>query len=290
MQLLADQPGTARSLADIARHLGVSKSTCYPMVMALTESGWLLRDPVSKWYLLGPALVPIGAAAASSMVPVEIARPRLRSLADETGMAAIAFVPTGADLAVAEIVQPQGGRRPTLGLRVADTLEMAAPLGAALAAWYPPERRGEWLELGAKHLGRDYQELEDVFGPKLAEIRGRGYSVECANQSDAALSDTLAELRGAREVGQRAVSAIREAQRRLSGDVVVGPIDSAAEYEPISINSTAFGPNGVPAVILAVVDPRSTLLGRQVSELGDRVHRAAQEVTDTLGGAEPEWL
>ncbi|MFC9981310.1 IclR family transcriptional regulator [Gordonia sp. NPDC127522] len=287
MQLLTDQPTTARSLADIARHLGVSKPTCYPMVIALTEAGWLLRDPVSKGYRLGPAVVPIGDAASRAMAPVEVARPLMRDLADESGMAAIAFVPSGADLAIGEIVQPVTGRRGTLGLRLGDTLEIAPPLGAGLAAWYPPDRLDEWLLLGADNVGIDHAELRELYRPMLEVIRGRGYAVECADQREQSLSATIAGLRGTGVAGQRAVSALREAQRRLSTDVVVGEIDPAADYRPISVNAVAFAPGGVPAVIVAVVDARTTMLGRDVIELGGRVRAAAAAITETLGGATP---
>jgi DNA-binding IclR family transcriptional regulator len=287
MQLLTDQPTTARSLADIARHLGVSKPTCYPMVIALTEAGWLLRDPVTKGYRLGPTVVPIGEAASRAMAPVEIARPLMRDLADETGMAAIAFVPSGADLAIGEIVQPVSGRRGTLGLRLGDTLEIAPPLGAGLAAWYPPDRLDEWLLLGVDHVRVDHGVLREVYRPMLEVIRTRGYAVECADQSEQSLSATVAGLRGAGVAGRRAVTALREAQRQLPSDVVVGEIDPDGEYQPISVNAVAFGPGGTPAVILAVVDARRALSGHAVIELGELVRAAAGVVTERLGGDPP---
>ncbi|WP_055474423.1 helix-turn-helix domain-containing protein [Gordonia sp. HS-NH1] len=287
MQLLTDQPTTARSLADIARHLGVSKPTCYPMVIALTEAGWLLRDPVSKGYRLGPAVVPIGDAASRAMAPVEVARPLMRDLADDSDMAAIAFVPTGADLAIGEIVQPVTGRRGTLGLRLGDTLEIAPPLGAGLAAWYSPDRLDEWLLLGADHVGVDHAELRELYRPMLEVIRARGYAVECADQREQSLSATVAGLRGMGVAGQRAVTALREAQRRLPTDVVVGEIDADTEYRPISVNAVAFAPGGVPAVILAIVDARTSLSGREVIGLGEKVRAAADAVTEGLGGTPP---
>lgn len=284
MELLADQPATVRSLADIARHLGVSKPTCYPMVISLFEAGWLLRDPVTKGYRLGPALVPLGAAAARTNAPVELARPLMRDLADETNMATIAFIPTGTDLAVGEIVQPRTGRRASLGLRLGDTLEVAPPLGSSLAAWYPPELLSEWFTTGSKNSGIDEALLREQYSPVLAAIRSRGYAVECADQREQLLSETLADSRGVGIAGRRTVVAVREAQHRLGMDVAVGEIDPAEAYRPISINAVAFDANGLPAIAIAVVDSRTTMQGHRVTELGERVRAAAQRITAQLGG------
>ena len=62
VELLTAHPGADFTLAELARRLGVSKPTCYPMLAALTRSGWLLRHPTRKTYRLGPALVPAGSS------------------------------------------------------------------------------------------------------------------------------------------------------------------------------------------------------------------------------------
>ena len=152
-ELLADEPETPRSLADIARHLGVAKATCYPMVVALTEAGWLIRHPTRKTYRLGPALIPIGRAATTATDVVDLARSVMHELADASDMASIAFVQSGSDVVVAEVVQPVGGRRGTLGLRLGDKVLLAPPIGSGIAAWYPPEQREEWYALGGQNLG-----------------------------------------------------------------------------------------------------------------------------------------
>ena len=48
MDLLADHPAQGRTLAEIARHLGVAKATCYPMVTALPTPGGLSAIPSAR--------------------------------------------------------------------------------------------------------------------------------------------------------------------------------------------------------------------------------------------------
>lgn len=287
LERLAEEPGTGRSLADIARHLGVAKATCYPMVIALTEAGWLIRHPSRKTYQLGPALISIGQAAGRAADIVDLARPAMHQLADLTHLASIAFVPSGADLVVAEIVQPIGGRRGTLGLRLGDKVLLAPPLGAGLAAWYPPDRLDEWYTLGEEALDDDAASLRAQYEPILALIRDRGFAVECLRQQERSLADAVSSLRGNADGGRRSTFALREARRLLSADVLIGAVDPGGSYQPISVNSVVFGPDGDPAMVLCVVDARGPMSGAATLELGDLVRDAATQVTGAVRGRSP---
>ena len=152
MDLLADHPAQGRTLAEIARHLGVAKATCYPMVTALTDAGWLVRHPKRKTYQLGPARVPIGRAADKRVDVVHMAQPLMHDLTDAAAMSCVCFVPSGDDVVVADIIQPVGGRRGTLGLRVGDKV------------------RG-----GRHRLGRAARRLDGPrpTGPVVSDWRGR---------------------------------------------------------------------------------------------------------------------
>ncbi len=288
MQLLADHPDTGRSLAEIARHLGVAKATCYPMVIALTEAGWLLRHPSHKTYRLGPAVIPIGAAAAASSATIDAARAEMHSLADASGLACVAFLRSGDDLVVGEVVQPDVGRRGTLGLRTGDTLELTPPLGASLAAWFTPDHLDEWFQRGAARFGTTADELRSAYQPILEVIRERGYSVECADQSEHPLSSLVDELRGRDTEHPLTVLAARQAQRQLSLDVLVGTVEPSVTYRPISINAVAFDADAQPAIALCLVDASDPMPGARTAEIGERVRDSAARVTRRLGGRAPK--
>lgn len=287
MDLLADEPGVGRSLADIARHLGVAKATCYPMVIALTEAGWLLRHPTRKTYQLGPAMVPIGLAANVATDVVDLARSAMHSLADDERLACVAFVPSGADLVVADIVQPISGRQGTLGLRLGDKVLLAPPLGAGVAAWYNPDQLKEWYTLGEQALDEDAAALADRYGHVLELVRERGFAVECMQQQQRSLADAVSAMRGQGVGRPQSAVALREARRLLSADVLVGAIDLKASYQPISVNSVVFGPDGDPVLVVCAVDVATPISGAATRELGVRVREAAMQITAAVQGRPP---
>ncbi|WP_040794733.1 helix-turn-helix domain-containing protein [Nocardia higoensis] len=280
-QLLAAEPRTGRSLADIARHLGVAKATCYPMVVALTEAGWLLRHPARRTYQLGPALIGIGQAAAEALDVMEFARPLLRELSDTTSLAAIGFTQSGGDLVVAEITHPVSGRRDALGLRLGDRLRLLPPLGAALVAQLPSEEAAEWIADTVDGRAGESEQAEAHLA-ELALIQERGYAVECVDRSDRAFSEVVATARGAGLAGREAVRRQREILTTVLPTRLVGELDPEATYLPISISAATTATSGQPGVVLAVVDADEPLSGVRVAEIGEAVHEAAQRLSSAI--------
>ena len=83
MALLAERPDASLSLAELTRRLGVNKSTGHAILTSLTAAGWVLRDPTSKTYRLGPAVVALGRQAGASFPALDFARPALVELSRE---------------------------------------------------------------------------------------------------------------------------------------------------------------------------------------------------------------
>jgi IclR family pca regulon transcriptional regulator len=84
--LAAFHPGRqGLSLADIAEVAGVTTPSALRISYTLTELGYLIRDPSSRTYNLGPRALSLGMATLSSMPLVDIAEPHLRSLRDRVG-------------------------------------------------------------------------------------------------------------------------------------------------------------------------------------------------------------
>ncbi|BDH59109.1 hypothetical protein MTP03_40480 [Tsukamurella sp. PLM1] len=54
-------------ISELARRVGLSKPTCLGIAATLVESGYLIRDDRDKTYRLGPALIPLGRAARTSL-------------------------------------------------------------------------------------------------------------------------------------------------------------------------------------------------------------------------------
>ncbi|MDK3020188.1 IclR family transcriptional regulator [Pseudodonghicola flavimaris] len=72
------------TLADLARELGLSRSAAFRTAYTLTQMGFLLQDPRSKTYSLGPAVLRLGYGYMATRELVEIALPEIERLRDET--------------------------------------------------------------------------------------------------------------------------------------------------------------------------------------------------------------
>lgn len=88
----------ALTLAEIARALGVNRSTAFRLAYTLTELGYLARDEGSKTYRLGARVLRLGFAYLASLELVEVAQPHLEKLRDRTGCSAHLAILDGAEI------------------------------------------------------------------------------------------------------------------------------------------------------------------------------------------------
>ncbi|GAA1969785.1 IclR family transcriptional regulator C-terminal domain-containing protein [Catenulispora subtropica] len=85
-------------IADLARAAGLTKSTAHRYVATLAKLGYVLQDPDTRKYSLGPRVIDLGFAALNSMEITRIAAQPLQALSDETGYPASMAVLDGADV------------------------------------------------------------------------------------------------------------------------------------------------------------------------------------------------
>ncbi len=74
------------SLSELSRELGVSKSTIHGLLATLHAHGFVQRDPDSRLYRLGSALVTLGSVAATQLRAAALVSDRLSALAAEHGL------------------------------------------------------------------------------------------------------------------------------------------------------------------------------------------------------------
>ncbi len=74
---------TNPGISEIASKLSLAKSTTHGILAALEESGWVLRDPISRKYTCGHAVKELAANATVRIPLVELARPYLENLGQE---------------------------------------------------------------------------------------------------------------------------------------------------------------------------------------------------------------
>lgn len=138
--LEALQEGAA-SLGELHARSGVPRATAHRLAVALEDHG-LVQRGVDGRFVLGPALVTLGRAAAEAFPLAELARPVLRQLRDDTGESTQLFVREG------------DGRRCLVSLQSAHGLRWIVAEGALL-----PLDRGS---AGAVLLGTPGAYVESV--------------------------------------------------------------------------------------------------------------------------------
>ena len=70
-------------ISEIASELSLAKSTTHGILAALEESGWVLRDPITRKYTCGHAVKDLAGMAQVRVPLVERARPFLEKLSTD---------------------------------------------------------------------------------------------------------------------------------------------------------------------------------------------------------------
>jgi DNA-binding MarR family transcriptional regulator len=107
IELLAAEPSTPFSLAEMQRRLGYSHGNLHAICTTLVAMGHLRRDHGERTYRLGPALLSIGAAARAAFPSVDVALPFLHTLAAELDSECHAAMRSGDSIIVVSVGTPQ---------------------------------------------------------------------------------------------------------------------------------------------------------------------------------------
>ena len=107
-------------ISEIARDLGMAKSTVHGMTSALEEIGVVLRDPVTKKYTLGFTLFELGKNAYSQIDLKNLARPVAEELMERTNASVFLGVLNWDHVTVLDVVEPR------------TELKITAPIGTTL--------------------------------------------------------------------------------------------------------------------------------------------------------------
>src|SRR5215216_5099121 len=143
LDLLARRPSEGLSLSELSRRLDISKATGLGIAGALTRAGYLARSEDTKTYTLGPALLGLGRAASEAFSSLPFARPELRRLNRELGLAASVSTLAGDKIVLLDRTGPHGelDRMLQAGQRYPYT----PPSGCVLAAWLGDAEINQWL-------------------------------------------------------------------------------------------------------------------------------------------------
>ncbi|MCR9097185.1 MAG: helix-turn-helix domain-containing protein [bacterium] len=187
LNFLAAHPDEPLSYSELSSRLGINPASTHNLLMALTECGYLSRDPKTRTFSLGAALVAIGDAALRENPIVDEARVEMGKLAKTLDMGAVALVRAGSDALCIARAGPRRARidPPEVGQRI----PIMAPLVSVFAAWGSEEAVDQWLQRGSPAPADQARARES-----LERVRARGYSVALEVPSRRRLGGLIADL------------------------------------------------------------------------------------------------
>ncbi len=104
LKLISDADG-GMGISALAKRLGIGKSTVHGITSALEELGTIIRDPVTKRYILGFTLLELGRLAYSQIDLKDLARPVMEDLMERTQESVFVGVLNGARVTILDIVE-----------------------------------------------------------------------------------------------------------------------------------------------------------------------------------------
>lgn len=166
------------SLTELVTLLGLNKSTAYGILQTLADDRFLTRDPQTRRYRLGPALIRLGHLAYEQIDVRRVARPWMDRLVEETRKSVLLGTFHEDRLTIIDKVDPVG----TLHVSTAIGQQVpfsAGSFGRVFLAWLPEDRVDRLI---ARH-GLEAFTPASITDPheykaELARVRDLGYAVD----------------------------------------------------------------------------------------------------------------
>jgi IclR family pca regulon transcriptional regulator len=174
-----DRGRPLRGVSELARELGLTRSTAHRYLTTLLRLGYLDQDPATRRYRLGPRVLDLGLAALESMELREIAAPALRRLTEATGYTTNLAILDGDDVVHIERIRSPAQRHVDLDVHIGSRLPAyCTSLGKALLAFLPDEERRERLAgMRLARLGPHTLTSREALAAELERVRAAGFAV-----------------------------------------------------------------------------------------------------------------
>jgi DNA-binding IclR family transcriptional regulator len=260
IDLLAASPDQGFTLSEIARAVGINVASCHAVLAVLAERGYLLRDPQSRKFSLGPMLFAAGQAALFHQPLLEQARAAAKRIVRELDIPIAISTVIGEDIVGIVAIPDSGGG--STGLRVGERRPLIPPIGTPFVAWSGDEVIAQWL--GRAPEG-DAEWREDLLGA-IATIRERGFEVLLRTSKSTSLASELNALAG-------------NGYHRLGPDMSLPEtIDAEGRYDVMMIAAPIFDRSGACVFNMCLGPFPHILTGTEVLDHADRLLRACLAV------------
>jgi IclR family KDG regulon transcriptional repressor len=251
----------AQGVTELARSLGATKTRIYRHLDTLVRGGWVLQDPASEKYRIGPRMVSLAHRITDAVDMVAMARPSLVALRDGSGQTALLAKLEGETIRVLDvalgtsdfaIMQRPGNSLPP------GTLHCSA-LGKIALAFGPDELRRAVLAKPLRRMTASTIVNGRALREELDRVRRQGW---------ASVPDEGA-------LGFNAIAApIRDARASLAAMVgLIGATRSLPRKLPAELVSSVLGASNAISRSLGYPDnfgDRKPLPGAAASRIAER--------------------
>ncbi|MCV7366290.1 ArsR family transcriptional regulator [Mycolicibacterium duvalii] len=279
LDFLAGHPRDRFGVSELARRVELSKPTCLGIVTALTEAGYLVRDPGDKTYRLGPSLITLGHRAQESMRVSPAARDQLRLLSSRFGATAALSAVIDDRITLLDLAAPPGARP---GVEVGQSYPFAPPVGLMFVLW-DDEAEREWLRKPPTiPLRTDSERLKRV----VACCRADGYLVERQTPGGRRLYSLMAGM--PTDLPDELRALLGELVSDIGERVYLRDENTGRRRHDISVISAPVFDHYRRQVMVASMQVGKPLTDNEITERARAVVATADAVTRQLGGSAPE--
>ncbi len=283
LNFLAAHPTEAFTLAEIARHVGLSNGSAHRVLTTMARAHFLARNAKHRTYSLGMAMVAIGQAAVEKHRGIEIARREIARLAVELDVQC--SVNTVVDDEILVLVK-EGAPRSHLGLtRVGERRPLVPPMGICHVAWSGEAAIAASAAKAAAHLG---EALHRHLLAAFPLVRRRGYAI--AANGPATSQSRQAMFRATGQIRDEAYwASVFGLVGQLSPPEIQIMESADAGAAGISyISAPVFSPAGQVAFQLVISALPDDLSAQTIERYASRLCAAAALITGETHGRRPE--
>ncbi len=284
LDLLMANPQQAFGLTEMTRRLNLNKATCHAILTTMANYGFLVQDPKTKAYRLGPSIIAAGNAAFAQFPVLEYARPELEALQNELHMG---FAVTGRSK-LHQVLLAMYGRAAEmidsfqLGLRLPNT----APVAACFTAFSDAKYLEAWLTRAHDSRGGYNEKLDQKLRVSLIAIRARGFEVTLKTQAEMALRAELGRIHNSWSLTELEDVANKYQHDLCDEHFHLDRIDPKAKYNVSTITVPVFVFKQLPIMCFVAGSADKPITGAQIENIAARMKESADRITALASGRE----
>jgi DNA-binding IclR family transcriptional regulator len=281
LNFLAAHPTESFTLAEIARHVGLSNGSAHRVLTTMAAAHFLSRNEKHRTYALGMAMVAIGQAAVEKHRGIEIARREIARLAVELNVQCSAN--TVADDEILVLVK-EGTAQSHLGLtRVGERRPLVPPMGICHVAWSGEEMIRSYVGKAAAHLS---EAMQAHLLAAFTLVRRRGYAMAANGPSSGHSRATFLPADQIRDAAYWA--SVFELVGHLSPNEIQLLNAGDAGADGIStISAPVFSPAGQVSFQLVITGLPNDLSVQKIERYAQRLCATAALITNETHGRRP---